>query len=560
MTLSRKLVAYFMAVAAAVAVLGGIQVFALSAVEGQVSTMLARAIAGSGRAAEFSQALAVHRKLMYELVAQMSVQLPEDRIEAAKQRVVQAGGSIVDNGAALASGLTDLDSEGLARTLNEAVGKYTGRSADLIDILDGDVSTTLAFMGGLEKQANILATAVSEISTLYNGLVQEAERQTATSIAVSYGVVLLQILLSMAVVWLLYRFTQRDIARPLAHLAAVVRELSGGRVGMAVDAALPPRRDEIGGIAAAIQILAGHVADRQRMMTESEASSAVQRRRADQIADLSRQFDATSKTVIGETISAVGQLGRTSRDMAVIADRTSSQTSGMAATIDQVAANARSVTAAAEHLVDSIGVIGSRVVQSAEIARCAAADARRTDELIGGLTKAAERIGMVIRLVGEVAGQTNLLALNATIEAARAGEAGKGFAVVAGEVKSLAGQTARAAAEIADHVAAIQNATGEAAEALRDIVGTVDGMSKSSSEIAVAIENQTAMTGDILVNIRQLQDGTGEIAVQVGGVMDGATRTEQASRLVNGAAESLQQRADQLDREIASFLNGVSCA
>ena len=45
MTLSRKLVAYFMAVAAAVAVLGGVQVFALSAVEGQVSTMLARAIA-----------------------------------------------------------------------------------------------------------------------------------------------------------------------------------------------------------------------------------------------------------------------------------------------------------------------------------------------------------------------------------------------------------------------------------------------------------------------------------------------------------------------------------
>ncbi len=560
MTLSRKLVAYFMAVAAAVAVLGGVQVFALSAVEGQVSTMLARAIAGSGRAAEFSQALAVHRKLMYELVAQMSVQLPEDRIEAAKQRVVQAGGSIVDNGTALAAGLTDLDSEGLARTLKEAVGKYASRSADLIDILDGDVSTTLAFMGGLEKQANILATAVSEISTLYNGLVQEAERQTARSIAVSYGVVLLQILLSMVVVWLLYRFTQRDIARPLAHLAAVVRELSGGRIGMAVDAALPSRRDEIGGIAAAIHILAGHVADRQRMMTESEASSAVQRRRADQIADLSRQFDATSKTVIDETISAVGQLGRTSRDMAVIADRTTSQTSGMAATIDQAAANAQSVTVAAEHLVESIGAIGNRVVQSAEIARCAAADARRTDELIGGLTRAAERIGMVIRLVGEVAGQTNLLALNATIEAARAGEAGKGFAVVAGEVKSLAGQTARAAAEIADHVAAIQNATGEAAGALRDIVGTIDGMSKSSSEIAAAIENQTAMTGDILVNIRQLQDGTGEIAVQVGGVMDGATRTEQASRLVNGAAESLQQRADQLDREIASFLSGVRCA
>ncbi|WP_109047240.1 methyl-accepting chemotaxis protein [Azospirillum sp. TSA6c] len=557
MTLSRKLVAHFLTLATAMALLGGVQVYALSAVDGQVSTMLARAIAGSSRAAEFSQALAVHRKLMYELIAQMSVQLPEDRIEAAKQRANEAGRSIADGGAALAGGLTDLDDEGIGRRLDEAVRKYTARSVDLIDILDGDASTTLAFMGGLEKQANILAAVVSEVTTLYSGLVDEAERQTTHSIAVSYGVVLVQVLLSMAAVSLLYRFTRRDIARPLAHLADVVRDLSGGRVGVTVSAGLPMRRDEIGGIAAAISILAGNEADRQRMMRENADNSAVQRRRADRLADLSRQFDAASKTVIDETITAVGQLGRTSQEMAVIADRTTGQTSGMVAAIDQAAASARSVTAAAEHLVDTIGAIGSRVSESAEVAHHAVADARRTDKLISGLTQAAEQIGAVIRLVGEVAGQTNLLALNATIEAARAGEAGKGFAVVAGEVKSLAGQTTRAAAEIADHVEAIQHATGEAADALRAIVGTIDGMSRSSSEIAAAIENQTAMTGDILLNIRQLQHGTGEIAAQVGNVMEGATQTEQASRMVNSAAESLQRRADQLNHEIGSFLNEV---
>ena len=76
-------------------------------------------------------------------------------------------------------------------------------------------------------------------------------------------------------------------------------------------------------------------------------------------------------------------------------------------------------------------------------------------------------------LITDIAEQTNLLALNATIEAARAGDAGRGFAVVAGEVKALAGQTAKATEDIAKQIAGMQQATSRSIEAIGAIERTI---------------------------------------------------------------------------------------
>ncbi len=98
--------------------------------------------------------------------------------------------------------------------------------------------------------------------------------------------------------------------------------------------------------------------------------------------------------------------------------------------------NVQSVASATEEMSSSINEISRQVQESATIASHAVDQARKTNERVGELVKAAARIGDVVELINTIAGQTNLLALNATIEAARAGEAGRGFAVVASEVKT----------------------------------------------------------------------------------------------------------------------------
>ena len=78
------------------------------------------------------------------------------------------------------------------------------------------------------------------------------------------------------------------------------------------------------------------------------------------------------------------------------------------------------------------------------------------------LSSKSEQIGAIVETITGIAGQTNLLALNAAIEAARAGEHGRGFAVVAEEVRKLAEESQRAAAEISDLIGAIQAETTHA--------------------------------------------------------------------------------------------------
>src|SRR5262249_34197118 len=146
----------------------------------------------------------------------------------------------------------------------------------------------------------------------------------------------------------------------------------------------------------------------------------------------------------------------------------------------------------------------------------AASVAQRADSQVGGLTDAANHIGAIVDLISSIARQTNLLALNATIEAARAGEAGRGFAVVAAEVKSLAGQTAKATDDIPKQLGAIQAASNEAATSIRAIAATMAEVTELADSIASAVNEQDAAAREIAENIARAADGSSLAAQSVG--------------------------------------------
>jgi methyl-accepting chemotaxis protein len=367
------------------------------------------------------------------------------------------------------------------------------------------------------------------------------------------------IAVALAVVAALSLLLARSVTRPVLAITGVMRRLSQGDLDVAVD--YQDRRDEIGHMAAAVQVFKENAIERRRLESEQEAikqqAEASRRTAMMQLAD---RFEASVKGVVETVSSAATEMETSAAVLSGSAEEASRQATAVAAAAEQASTNVNTVAGATEELSASIQEISRQVTTSTQIAARAVDDANRTDGLMRELTESARQIGEVIELINSIAGQTNLLALNATIEAARAGEHGKGFAVVAHEVKQLASQTAKATDSIQAKVQEIQTATGGAAEAIRGIGGTINHINEITSAVAAAVEQQNAATRDIAGNIQQAAAGTQEVTTNIVGVTQVSSETGSAAGHVLQAAGSLTREAEVLRNEVSRFLAEVRSA
>src|SRR5262245_47799327 len=200
------------------------------------------------------------------------------------------------------------------------------------------------------------------------------------------------------------------------------------------------------------------VTEQRRQDLERERAAAQEQRRTAIEAAIA-QFRSRVETMLKTVGDNAAAMRTTASTLFAASNKASERAEGAVQSSNEASTNVETAASAAEELLASIGEISRQLEQTHGLVGNAVSDAATSNEEIGGLAKAAQKIGDVVKLIQDVAGQTNLLALNATIEAARAGDAGRGFAVVASEVKSLAVQTGRATEEIAGQIAAVQGST-----------------------------------------------------------------------------------------------------
>jgi len=355
-------------------------------------------------------------------------------------------------------------------------------------------------------------------------------------------------------------FLGKGISRPMTRMCSAMRELAAGNF----DVVLPGlgRRDELGEMAGAveefkIQAIARAERDAATQEAQSKAASAARRAELIRFAD---EFEAAVGAIVANVSSSAVQLEASAGTLTRTAETTQSLSSQVAGASEEASTNMQSVASATEELSASVDEIGRRVRESSEIAEAAVRQAEQTDGRIGKLSRAAQQIGDVVKLITAIAEQTNLLALNATIEAARAGDAGRGFAVVASEVKSLASQTAKATDEISNHISGMQGATQESVAAIKEIGGTIGKISEIATTIASAVEQQSSATQEIARSVQNVAQGTQEAATNVMHVNRGATETGSASEEVLNSARALSGESTRLREELDRFMANIRAA
>jgi methyl-accepting chemotaxis protein len=290
--------------------------------------------------------------------------------------------------------------------------------------------------------------------------------------------------------------------------------------------------------------------------TINQAMQAIERRVAAFNANTA-EFEDAIGAVIDTVSTASGNMGETAGSLGRGVTATRQRAMAVSAASEQASANMETVAAATAELTASANEILGNVNRAAGVARQAVASAETARLTVGGLSRAAERIGAIVELIDEIAAQTNLLALNATIEAARAGEAGRGFSVVAQEVKSLAAQTAKATHDISLGIAEVQDTTKSAVEAISGISQAIGEVDQITRQVAFAVEAQTAATGEVARNIEQAFAGIRDISGNIQGVTVNVGETEQHAGTTLSASSSLAEQAATLGDTVRDFLKSL---
>jgi methyl-accepting chemotaxis protein len=412
----------------------------------------------------------------------------------------------------------------------------------------GDLRTTYnAFAGLLDQDLDVqqhgAAQNVSEGEALY----ASAQIWTWSGLAIAAAVCLLAGWMAAA-----------RVSRPIGRLTASMARLAAHELEAEIDGL--GRKDEIGQMAAAVQVFKDSMIEADRLAAAEKAEQLRKEQRQKAVDSYIATFEREIQETLHTLGSAATELRATAQNMTAIAEETSRQSLAVASASEEASTNVTTVASATEELTVSIAEISRQASQSSTVATKAVTEATLTNEKVLSLAEAAQRVGDVIELINGIAAQTNLLALNATIEAARAGEAGKGFAVVASEVKALASQTAKATEDISGQISDMQNATRSSVDAIANITRVIGEINDATVGISAAVEQQGAATTEITRNTQESAEGTREVSRNIANVTQAAQETGNAAAQVLTASDDLSRQAANLRQEVDQFLALIRAA
>lgn len=324
--------------------------------------------------------------------------------------------------------------------------------------------------------------------------------------AISLGLTLLVLLLSIFAAWQI----ARSIDRPIAALVTAMERMAAADLSTALPAW--SRRDEIGLLARAADAMRKHL---QALVSDVHQHAQTVREATQKIAGAVDAEAATSS----EMSASVAEITSTMEEF-------SASSSQIAEHAKAVADNANLTWENAKSGVEAMQQLSARITDIRDD------NALSLNEIIdlGGKSK---EISQVMKIINTIADQTKLIAFNAALEASSAGEAGQRFGVVASEIRRLADSVTESTGEIETKVEHIQGAiqrlvissekgagnitagmaaaTGTA-EQLNQLVAAAQRTANAAKQISLSTQQQKSASAQVVVALREIVSASAQTA------------------------------------------------
>ncbi len=185
-------------------------------------------------------------------------------------------------------------------------------------------------------------------------------------------------------------FSFFGVARPMTRLNGALGEMAGGNLDVVIPGA--SRGDEIGDLAKTVKVIRQNAEQKAHDEAEAKAKQdqiVAERRRADMV-KLADRFESAVGEIVETVSSASSELETSATMLTKTADRSQQLTTLVAAASGEASNSVQSVASATEELSSSVNEISRQVQESARMANEAVDQARRTNDRVSALSKAAD--------------------------------------------------------------------------------------------------------------------------------------------------------------------------
>ncbi|MDQ6969535.1 MAG: methyl-accepting chemotaxis protein [Mariprofundus sp.] len=422
---------------------------------------------------------------------------------------------------------------------------------DLLDAAQVSIGSDRYFEAGTQ--------AISASLSLYDAMDQSLVQLLNTemrAVSNTYYIILLLITFGVLGALLLSLLMMQKTLKPLQEIVdGMQRIVEGDYRTMPVKHAF----DELGEITDDMktmqsilqyEIFEGKNMAIQRQQEQQQAAVD----KADSETALADAFEANVGSLISGLATETEEVSSAAKEMDDISDALASQSEAAMQGVDLGSSHVNSTAAAIEEMSVTIADVSRQVSDTQGVSAQAVEEANAATKMMQELTRVANEIGSIVGTISEIAEQTNLLALNASIEAARAGDAGRGFSVVAGEVKELANQTSRATSQIREQVEGIQSESQNATTAINNISSTIDDINSFTTRVAEAMQQQAQAGREISDAAQQADMSMGEARMAVSELVGSAEGVDKSSDDMIAVAVSMSKRTVDVQKGIHSFL------